>query len=845
MLKHVYRVIILVTVFIGALVYFESNIQGESVKKTKTIKMSEETFPILSIQSGDEVINQLHGYSSNIEANLIRESITPIGEERTLEAILDEKNYDIKKINYEVSEISDNKLLDSGSIAALEKNKGKKLAKIRLKAELERNTEYSLEITAVTNTSKKIHYYTRIKYIENSHLKENLDFIMNFHNSILDKKKASDMIIYLEPDVTRQNNSLAHVDINSSFELVSFKNLNPKVVGEIVPTIKETNADVSTIELKYKIETNKDKKKAYYNVKEMYRVRYTEGRMYLLNYDRTMESIFDINLSNLSSNKLKIGISNQNDFNITSSADNTKFAFVKDGCLWYYDLTNNKMVDVFSFADNKESDVRANYDQHNTRILGMDDNGDIDFMVYGYMNSGYYEGKIAIILYKYYSKENRIEEQVYIPVDIPYQLLKENLDCFSYVNRGKVFYFSIDQNIYSYNIVSGKLTEIASNINNNNLYFSKQGKFISWQDNNNAKKTKKIIIMDLETGKQNIIEANNNENIKILGTINANIIFGYAKTNDITTDVNGSTLVPLYKVEIVDIDGNSLMNYEKKGFYVINSTVKDNIIELSRVKKSSDKPSYEHVKSDYILNQAKTTKESFLVSKVSTDDLLEEAVIELPNTFTFNKYPQVSSTLNTVINDETALHLEETTRIEDKYYVNAMGEIIATYYNAGDAIKKADNQFGVVLNKMQKPIWERGEKDTRRSLSGITPVYVSENVNSITACLKMLLTYSRKEVDVSELKSSKESMYETLKDNIKENPINLTGASLDEALYYVSKGYPIIAMKDDEHAVLITAYDEFNITVIDPSRMETRKIGLNDASKIFEQEGNIFVSYYK
>jgi hypothetical protein len=847
MLKHVYRGIILVAVFIGALVYFQSNIGKEEVKETETIKMGNASFPVLYIKSKDHTINLMHGYSSNINAGLVRDSITPIDDDKTIEVLIDQNKNDIKKINYEVRGVSDDALVDSGSIAALEQNKNSKTAKIRLKAELEQGTEYALVITAVTDTSKKIHYYTRVKYIANAHVSENIDFIMNFHNSILDKKKANDVIIYLEPDITADNDTLAHVTINSSFELVSFKNLNPKVVGEVVPTVKETNAEVSLIELKYKVAIKNGKKNAYYNIKENYRVRYTSGRMYLLNYDRTMEAIFDINLSNLSTNELNLGITNEEKTAITTSSDNTKLSFVKNRFLWYYDLTNNKVVDVFSFEDNDTKDIRETYDQHNIRILGMEDNGDIDFMVYGYMNRGYYEGKVSIVLYKYYSEENRIEEQVYIPIDIPYQLLKENLDSFSYVNQGKVFYFSINQNIYAYNIVSNELNEIATNINNENLFLSKEGKFIAWQDKNDVRKSKKIIIMDLETGKQNELIASKNENIKILGTINANIIYGYANTKDITEDIDGSTIVPLYKVQIADREGISLMEYEKNGYYVVNSMVKDNIIELTRVKKKSggSNTSYSKAESDYILNQAKTTTSQFGLMTVSSEDYLLESFIKLPDTVALGTNPSISKTINTVINDETALHLDGSDQLEEKYYVYALGEIVSSYGNAGDAIMEADSKFGVVLDSRQMPIWQRGEKASRQSLTISNPVYVSQEINSIAASLKMILSYAGVEVSSSTLAKSKLSMHDTLEKYLKDSqPINLTGANLDEVLYYISKGYPIIGMKSENRAVLIISYDEFNIKIIDPSTMQTTKIGLGDASKLFEDAGNVFISYY-
>ncbi len=46
-----------------------------------------------------------------------------------------------------------------------------------------------------------------------------------------------------------------------------------------------------------------------------------------------------------------------------------------------------------------------------------------------------------IVLYKYVRADQRIEELVYIPVDEPYQRLKENMGELSYINNLDIFYF--------------------------------------------------------------------------------------------------------------------------------------------------------------------------------------------------------------------------------------------------------------------------------------------------------------------------------------------------------------------------------------------------------------------
>ena len=52
------------------------------------------------------------------------------------------------------------------------------------------------------------------------------------------------------------------------------------------------------------------------------------------------------------------------------------------------------MLQVFSFSDSEGSDERSRNDQHDVRIISMDDSGSLAFAVYGYMNRGAHEGEV-------------------------------------------------------------------------------------------------------------------------------------------------------------------------------------------------------------------------------------------------------------------------------------------------------------------------------------------------------------------------------------------------------------------------------------------------------------------
>ncbi len=845
MLKLVYRVIVFIAVFAAAVFFMGRNMKEVTVDVNSTVKMGEATFPVIYLKTGEYKINLLHGYSSNLEANVVREAMTPLGSDKTFQVLIEENESNIRKLKYEVHKVENNELVDSGAISALDKTDTGKSTEIKIKENLDTSKEYAVRITIITDTSKKIHYYTRIKYYEDdSFLKEKMEFVTKFHKAIMDKDKAEEVTKYLEPLSSEENESLSKVTIHSSFDLVSWGQLKPKVLTDIVPTIKEFNIETAAIELSYYVSAKTDTGTEIYLVKEFYRVRFTLDRIYLLNYDRTMEELFDMNLASISKSQLKVGITNETDLGIVTSEDYNKMCFVRQGALWYYNLPENHAVKVFSFMETDADYIRDGYDQHNVRILNMDEGGNIDFLVYGYMNRGDYEGKVAIVLYKYFAGENRIEEQVYVPLETTYQMLKEDLNSFSYVNKKGVFYFTINNQVYSYNIIAKKLNVIAHNINNDNFIMLRQSKSIAWLDSENPTKATSITILNLETEKKKVIKAGQGDTIRILGAVDTNIIYGFAKTSNIVETTDGSIVIPVHELIIADMDGTILKTYQKKKIYITKASVTDNVIKLNRVKKQAgnNRFSYYQVETDSILTKVVNTQETIGLTYRVTDATYKEAYISLPTEFTMKELPKVMETVNTVITEDTTLHLDSNKINTMKYYVYALGNIQSAYSNPSEAIVVADEKMGVVINSNNQIVWERGGKFNRKTIAGIPTISSGNGVDSVGASVSMLLKYNLVTKDAKSLSHNDQSIYNLLKENLN-YPINLTECTLDEVLYFVSSGRPVIAMKDSEHAVLITGYDEYYVTMIDPGAGTTSRLPLASADTIFTNAGNVFISY--
>jgi hypothetical protein len=845
LLEHIYRIIILVAIFIASLNYFSKDIKEVVFDIDNTTVMEEATFPLVTIKTEEEVINLLHGYSSNLDANKLREFVTPLGLGQEYEVIINQKEYDIKKLNYEIREFLNNELIESDSVSVFQDQGEEKIAKIKFHTELIPEKEYAVKITLISSKSQKMYYYHRIKIYEDAHLREQLSFIRDIHNATFNKKAAQDITKYLEYDPESDATSLAYVNIHSSFDLITWGNLKPVILTKIVPSVIEIYSDIAMVRLDYFIEAEIDGNAEQFQVTEFYRVRYSENRMFLLNYERWMEAQFDVNLASIAKSQFKLGISSNYQIPYLSSADGKKLAFVRNRELWFYNMDTNEIFKVFSFRQQETDYIRDLYDQHDIRILNMDAEGNMDFIVYGYMNRGQYEGKVALVLYRYIRAENRNEELVYIPVDEPYQTLKENIGEFAYVNSRNVFYFHMYHNIYSYDLITRKLSSLTDGVEKDQVVVLDDLNYVAWQDKADPKLAENIYIIDMESGEIHTVSTKPGYNILLMDKIDSNIIYGYVKKEDMITHVDGRGLNPLSEVEIISVDKKVLKRYKESGYFVRDLIVKDNIVELFRLQKveNGDKVNYIQASPDYIMNQVRKETPLIEVTTRVTEQALTELYLTLPSGFAMTELPKISSTVNTIISQDPTVRLSEVDQDMTYYYPYIQGRIEGAYKEAAGAIEVARDQVGVVLDSNMQLIWERGVKVNSKTISGFDHLnWLTSSNNTMEICLKLLLNHQGVSVSQDRLSLAHRSALDLLSEYSKHPPVRLTGITLDDALYYVSTNRPVIAMTNTEDAVLIYGFDAFNIMVINPKLNKVERMGLNDSAKLFEEAGNVFIS---
>lgn len=840
-MKRVYRIVYLVLIFLVALLFFGSRV-GETVfqGETETVPGSEASFPTISVLTCGEEINYISGYSSNLSTILNREDLIPVGPDGVFELKINEYETDIRRLKYEVLDVSSEAEVDSGTINAFEKQDGYKLARIKLKADLKEGTEYAVKATLISNAGKRMYYYFRIKQYQSPMLTEKIAFVREFSANTRSAVAAENeaVIPYLETKPGISADSYHYVDIYDSYKTVCWGDLVPNLVAEPVISVTEFYDEIMTATVRYGVTINAGYGPETYLVEEYYRIRYLGDVVHLLNYERHTESLFDAENSSLSQSDLKIGVTAEEKVELYSNTDSTVTAFVRNGALYCYNLAENTLATVFSAAHGSAERMCSQKQMYDVRVLKMEDDGNITFLVSGYMNRGVYEGRVGLFVYRYFEDEQRLEELIYVPVNTTYQILKEELGGFAYFNEFDVFYFMVNKGVYAYNLVTEELTVLASDVRKGDYVYSVNKRFLAYQEHG---QTDKVMLLFPETGKSVTVMPEEGEYIKLLGCSEDNLLYGYGKESDLYMNEDGRVTYAMYRMDIENSLGQTQKVYEKAGYYVESAQTDGNVIRLERLTKA-DTGGYEPADSDYILNKDKSENGKISLTERVTDRMLTEYYISFPVAFVMEELPKETEVLYTVVQEDTTLRVGEMEKGEEAYYTYYYGMIDGIYETAGEAILAADLNVGTVMNEKGKIVWERGVKSNSASVPQITGVKATEGTGSLQAAVAMMLSVKGVTAEVSGTEVQ-QPLQQILENYTKAEVAVLTGATLDEVLYFIWKGQPVLAMTETGSAVVLTAYTSGTVTYYDPVKGRSVTTDKAKAETLFEAGGKIYISY--
>ena len=776
--------------------------------------MNDAVLPEVMVQFGDVLTNRMYGYRQPMEADFVRDSVTPLDTTKKLTLVVNPYDTKVRNLSYEIRTSDGSKVMENRTIKSLDTGSdGYLRTEIEISSGLLMNQEYSLQITLSTNHGDA-YYYTRVVSRSATYTEQYAKFADDFVQMSLDKTQADNLAAYLETSDSASSRNFAGLNINSPLADISWGNLNPQLSKAGIPVIKDINETTASISIEYEISAqNENGNTEYYLVTDFYRMRYAETRIRLLDFKRSASEVFDPSLSVISNSGLLLGVRSK-DVDYLTNEDGSVTAFTQNGDIWSYVPDTGKFVEIFTFRKDTESDFRDARVEHDIKLLSVENNGDVDFMVYGYMNRGAHEGYSGVGIYHYNNDQGAIEEQVFIPCTESFEFLQEDLGTLSYVNQSGQLFIMIAGNLYQINIDENTYEVLADHIDSDDFGVSVTNAHAAWKSES-GDYAGQIEFIDFDTMERRRIVPEASQKLDLLGFMNEDLIYGIVLDGDTLPNATGYMIDGITTFRIEGFDGTVKKEYHQDGLYVAGVTVGTTLMEFTLVQKSGD--IYKGVKKDNIMNnstaatdktsveQTSSSRQGVIVRLTSEDSPSSEEPLIL--------YAKVRNAGEKVVDIQV-----DKSSVEEVYYVYAGGGLDSVWTDPAKAVQRADKQTGVVLNRAQQYVWERGNMKTQITLN-------------TTDIPEIIRTAS---LDVQNLQNG-------LGDSAK--VIDLTGCSLENVLYEVSAQRAVIARTGSDSSVVIVGYDQYNTYLLDPSTGEVKPYGMNDSTALFKNAGNMFITY--
>ena len=808
MMKKLIKAGVLLIIFVAALIVSSLVINRGS--GDQIVDMGAPTLPRVWFTLNGEKVNVLSGYVRDMDIPAMRDTITPLEADGTVDMTVETDGNEISGVQYTVYSMDGEEVYTEGEAPELSDTGTVTLS---LSDGLSDSVREAVLKIVLTVDDRKISYYTRIERSDNINAADCLAYAVDFHTNAMDGTNAEEMELRLEPNEESDNSTYQTVNIHSDITHIQWGDLEPQVTSDVEWSIKESNTVYTSILAKYQVSCIGDNEETgVYNVKEFFRIREMGDTIYLLDYNRDLQKVFTGSPDTIDEKGVLLGIASD-DLQYETNEDETIVAFVQERDLWLYSRESGELYQVFSFSDAEGSDERSRNDQHAVRIISMDNSGNLAFAVYGYMNRGTHEGEVGVGIYYFSVPDNVIEEKAFIPSTKSFAIAEDELGKMVYYNHSeKMLYVLAEGTLYQIDLDRNEQETLAENLTEDQYTVSDDGRLMAYQTDDSASV---IQVMNLESGDSYEVSAEDGETLRPLGFIHSDFVCGRMRSEDAGQTVSGEEITPMYAVEILNSKNEKVAEYSftDSGIYTTDILIDGNLLTLNRVEKRDSV--YSTAEQEYITNNEERKETTVSLETYSTDRMQRQLRLTFADAAE-NTDVAVMKPHQLTTGEPLTITLSGTDTTE-KFYVYGMGELVAVYDKAAYAIQRAEQVSGVVISSAQAYVWERGNRDLAYSTDA--EAFQKEGgETSLQACERYMEQYGAHRVD-------------------------LTGCRLDQVLYVINKGRPVIAVIDGDHAVLLTGYTTSDITYIDPDNGQESTVSVSDMEELTDQGGNTFIGY--
>ena len=799
-----YRIPILILLFAAALAgfFYRSQKTGDVSVQAVSTALGSPRLPVILADSCGKQIDAMRGCRSASAEDPAAEALIILPEDRKLTLEIEDGSLHLKGIRYEVRSADAKDLIERKEAAERTETERGLAVTLPIDNIVRPGSEYQLEIILSTAELGDVYYYARVAMDETGRAAEMLALAEEFSLRNFDYETARENTAFIETDETGDNTTLGYVNLKSNYNQLTYGKLELQPVGEADLRLLEYNGSMGVVRRSFTAEGKDAEDRAVrFRICEDFVMRRGPERLYMMDYTRRMHEIFLGGKNCFQGGKMILGVSEDDVLQSVRSAEGRCTAFVTAGDLWLADGNRNRCVRVFGFRDSAAPDLRCDYEKYRVRILRCTDDGDLLFLAGGYMNRGEHEGETGLCLMRYESAANTVTEVTFIPCAMCADDLIRDMDTLAVCGGNGMVYFKLGSAFYGLDPESNEYLVVSSGLREGSYAVNALQKDIAWQDTPDQFGASVIHLMNLDTGAKKELSSGEGQILKPVGYIDRDLAVGIAESGNVW-EINGTGReLPFTAVEIVDDSLVSQEHYEESGYCISDVAVLDSRIHLSRVRKTGEH-SFFAAGSDTIVCNVPSEPLPAVASE-NTELREKTYVIPFPQGFSGKNVRVISSA---AVNTAGAAHLSlpDQGGIRQKYTAYGRGKLIGIYSSAGDAVNAAYREMGYVRHN-GRMFYCRAATSAIRTLR-----------NPDTAAGQ--LTAAR-EAGTAE---------------------DLYGADLRCALYFVSRGMPVLAGTASAGPVVIYAYDQAAISVYRIEDGSYTRVSRSDAENLFAECRNDF-----
>lgn len=786
--KPVNPIILAVLAFLVAAVAFNvytfNRLRPKELYYMDTLDSS---FPIIYQMRKGRKINEMRGYVDQRYNIVSNDTLTMLEDERKLDLYIMNNNNSFSFLEYEIRDKTSGGLVERTKIEITNDDRDRKNDTTRVMLNIQnlikQSTSYLLTIKIEVNR-RTAYYFANVIYRPRNKIDDAIEQTEWFTKLTFDPVTAGDyekgIVKYLETSINRDMREMHTVTLQQTFEQLTFADTGMKPVSDYYFEIYQAQEYSYNIAVRYLSKSGKNNKEEYFINRDEYVLRWDGKRWYFMKFTRKTEELVNLedNPYNESNGRFYTGVTNPNNIVKVESENKKHFAFSKEREIYKYNDETKTITNIFSYhIQSKEAFERVSKD-FGIKIMDVNDEGDVTYIVYGYNMTGLNEGNMGIGIFTYHADTNESEENMFIPIYTTYQSLKYDIERLCVFKNNRIIFKSYNK-VYSIDINTAEILTLADGFEEIKFAASSNNRYFAF-NNDKEEVSKHINIYNIDDGKVVTIDAKENENIEVVTFMNDDLFYGVFSDENIWREAGKIIGRPSHEIRVINAINGKQDLFKEENMYLYNFVNQQNVLRYNKYKREGTH--YTYLTNDVIVNNFSFENTSaFNYKEELTKDKLRvgyfEIILDKNEKLKYSKSAGISRKQV----EETAL--DSTNENEETiYYVYDSGELKAKLKNLSDGINEIRDNYGYVKLNDRITCYNRANKGN--------------------------VSYLRQGDSILEnIEGFNENVY------LKNNEIlvmNVTGVTERDLEYYISLNEKVAVYKHDIFQFFITGYDNNN-----------------------------------